>query len=127
MLCSLTCNVPDSVYIHVCMKNRARPAADWRVCGGQGGEAFSCEVCQERTTAVKRMRVHRLPRCLLLHIKRFRYNGLSREKLSATVTYPLKARTTPPPVRPGGLPAGCALLAFLLLACLLSLRQPAQH
>ena len=64
--------------------------------GRQGEESFSCEVCKERTTATKRMRVHRLPRCLLLHIKRFRYNGVSREKLSSSVTYPLKVGAPDP-------------------------------
>jgi hypothetical protein len=65
----------------------------------QGDEAFQCEVCQDRTPATKRLRLHRLPRVLLLHIKRFKYNGTTREKLTTNVTYPLKVRAL--------LPGGC--------------------
>jgi ubiquitin carboxyl-terminal hydrolase 2/21 len=55
-----------------------------------GEEAFSCEVCKQRTEATKRMRLHRLPKALALHIKRFKYAGHTREKLTANVTFPLK-------------------------------------
>ena len=70
------------------------PGPGWRACA-QGDEAFQCEVCRERTPATKRLRLHRLPRVLLLHIKRFKYNGTTREKLTTNVTYPLKARAPP--------------------------------
>lgn len=36
------------------------------------------------------MRLHRLPPVLVLHIKRFKYKGTSREKLSTNVTFPLR-------------------------------------
>ncbi|KAK9804996.1 hypothetical protein WJX73_009809 [Symbiochloris irregularis] len=55
-----------------------------------GQEAFYCGECKEKTTAFKRIRIHRLPICLVLHIKRFKFHGITREKLTANVTYPLK-------------------------------------
>eukprot|EP00891_Asterochloris_glomerata_P008047 jgi/Astpho2/8047/gw1.00120.92.1_t len=56
----------------------------------EGDEAFSCEVCRQRTDATKHMRIHRLPLVLMLHIKRFKFAGQTREKLTSNVTYPLK-------------------------------------
>ncbi len=56
----------------------------------QGNEAFFCDKCNERCAATKRMRVHRLPAVLVLHIKRFKYKGTSREKLNANVAFPLR-------------------------------------
>lgn len=58
----------------------------------QGDESFRCEVCKDKTQATKRMRLHRLPKVLLLHVKRFKYSGTSREKLTANVSFPIKAR-----------------------------------
>lgn len=62
----------------------------------QGDEAFKCEVCKEATTATKRMRIHRLPRCLLLHMKRFKYDTSSREKVASNVNFPLKVTWSTP-------------------------------
>lgn len=56
----------------------------------QGDEAFKCEACNEKTEATKRLRLYRLPQVLLLHIKRFKYSGTSREKLTNNVTFPIK-------------------------------------
>ncbi|KAK9811723.1 hypothetical protein WJX72_008998 [[Myrmecia] bisecta] len=56
----------------------------------EGSESFYCKACKEHTSATKHMRIHRLPRILLLHIKRFKYVGNTREKLTANVTFPLK-------------------------------------
>lgn len=61
-----------------------------RGCGAQGDEAFKCEVCNEKCEATKRLRLFRLPQMLLLHIKRFKYTGSSREKLTNNVTFPIK-------------------------------------
>ena len=61
----------------------------------QGDEAFQCEVCGERTAATKHLRLHRLPRVLLLHIKRFRCTGATREKITTNVTFPLRVGTSP--------------------------------
>lgn len=37
-----------------------------------GNEAFWCSVCEARTAATKVLRIHRFPRALVLHIKRFK-------------------------------------------------------
>lgn len=39
----------------------------------QGEEAFHCEVCRDKTSATKHLRIHRFPDALVLHIKRFKY------------------------------------------------------
>ena len=60
----------------------------------EGKEAFHCETCGEKTSAVKHLRLHRLPQALILHIKRFRHAGLgatSADKLTTDVTFPLKS------------------------------------
>ena len=59
----------------------------------QGDEAFQCAVCKDRTAATKRLRLHRLPPVLMLHIKRFKSHGTTREKLTTDVTFPLHVRT----------------------------------
>lgn len=56
----------------------------------EGEEAFDCEVCKEKTRATKRLRLHRLPDALVLHIKRFRHSGSQTDKLATNVTFPLR-------------------------------------
>ncbi|KAK9831376.1 hypothetical protein WJX81_007244 [Elliptochloris bilobata] len=69
----------------------------------EGGEAFFCTACKRHTTAIKTLRLHRLPRVLLLHIKRFkvlheRVDGGSEgpvflprfEKLTNSISFPVK-------------------------------------
>lgn len=56
----------------------------------EGDEAFDCEECKEKTSATKRLRVHRLPEALVLHIKRFRHRGSHTDKLTTNVTFPLR-------------------------------------
>lgn len=73
------------------------PTCKHESCGAQGDEAFKCEVCDEKTEATKRLRLYRLPQVLLLHIKRFKYSGTSREKLTNNVTFPIKV-CNPAPV-----------------------------
>lgn len=66
----------------------------------QGDESFKCEKCGEKTQATKRLRLFRLPKVLMLHIKRFKYSGSSREKLTNNVTFPIKViLSTYPPFR----------------------------
>ncbi|KAK9826232.1 hypothetical protein WJX74_001578 [Apatococcus lobatus] len=56
----------------------------------QGEESFYCDCCKERTSATKRMRLHRVPKCLILHLKRFQVANNSYQKLTTAVTYPSK-------------------------------------
>lgn len=55
-----------------------------------GDEAYNCEKCKARRPATKRLRVHRFPRVLVLHVKRFNYTGFgtSRQKLSTKLEVP---------------------------------------
>ena len=56
----------------------------------EGEELFSCEKCNSKTEAIKKLRLHRLPEALILHIKRFKYKGTNIEKLENFVKFPLK-------------------------------------
>lgn len=53
-----------------------------------GEEAFHCGICKDRVTATKRLRLHRLPDAVALHIKRFHHKGTTMGKLTATVAFP---------------------------------------
>lgn len=56
----------------------------------EGNEAFLCSVCQARTPATKVLRIHRFPRALVLHIKRFKVAKGQHVKLSSNVAIPLQ-------------------------------------
>ena len=56
----------------------------------EGDELFSCEKCNQKTEAVKQLRLHRLPENLILHIKRFKYKGCSVEKMENFVKFPVR-------------------------------------
>jgi ubiquitin C-terminal hydrolase len=45
---------------------------------GDKNEYYSCDECKGRTAATINMRIHRFPRILMLHIKRFTYTGDTR-------------------------------------------------
>ena len=42
---------------------------------GDKTEYYSCDECKGKTAATINMRIHRFPRILMLHIKRFTYTG----------------------------------------------------
>ena len=42
---------------------------------GNENEYYSCDECKGKTAATINMRIHRFPRILMLHIKRFTYTG----------------------------------------------------
>ena len=70
----------------------------------QGDEAFSCDTCRGKTPATKHLRLQRLPKVLILHIKRFKYRVSEGGPL-----YWLRGATRPPcPPRraPSGTAAG---------------------
>lgn len=55
-----------------------------------GEEAFYCERCKEKTSAIKLLRPYRLPDSLILHVKRFRHKGAGVDKLTTDVAFPLR-------------------------------------
>lgn len=55
----------------------------------EGNEAFFCSNCKQRCPATKSLRVHRFPKCLLLHIKRFKVQNRQHVKLAHNVSFPL--------------------------------------
>lgn len=55
----------------------------------EGDEAFFCSKCNARTTATKTLRIHRFPRCLVLHVKRFKLQNKQHVKMINSVSFPL--------------------------------------
>jgi ubiquitin C-terminal hydrolase len=67
-----------------------------------GAEAFQCGACGARAPAAKRLRLHRAPPALALHVKRFRHRGggAAPDKLAAPVAFPLEGLDLAPFVSP---------------------------
>ncbi|TRZ01985.1 hypothetical protein DNTS_024159 [Danionella cerebrum] len=53
------------------------------------GNRFYCRHCKTHRDAIKRMQIWKLPPILLVHFKRFKYEGRWREKLQTLVDFPL--------------------------------------
>ena len=51
-------------------------------------DMYSCEHCKEKRKGHKTLSLYKFPKILLIHIKRFRFNSTSREKLSTDVQFP---------------------------------------
>jgi len=49
----------------------------------------TCEQCKTRRKSTKRYSLYRLPKILVVHLKRFSPSDRCRQKLSSTVTFPL--------------------------------------
>jgi ubiquitin carboxyl-terminal hydrolase 10 len=49
---------------------------------------YVCENCKKRTNAIKISSIDRAPETLLVHLKRFRFNGSSSSKVKQGVSYP---------------------------------------
>lgn len=52
-------------------------------------KGYICEKCHKTTNAVKRNSILRAPETLLVHLKKFRYNGTSSSKMKQAVSYPM--------------------------------------
>lgn len=50
---------------------------------------FYCRHCKTHRDAIKKMQIWKLPPILLVHLKRFKYDGRWREKLQTLVDFPL--------------------------------------
>lgn len=56
---------------------------------------YLCEHCKQRTNAVKISSIDRAPETLVVHLKRFRFNGNSSTKVKQGVSYPSFLNLTP--------------------------------
>ncbi|RUP50002.1 hypothetical protein BC936DRAFT_140748 [Jimgerdemannia flammicorona] len=56
----------------------------------EGTDAWLCPRCKIRRRASKRLTLSRLPDVLLIHLKRFSFNGPFRDKLETMVEFPLR-------------------------------------
>ena len=56
----------------------------------QGDAAFHCNACGGATTATRRLRFHRLPRVLIMHLKRFGTGSKWNEKVATHITFPTR-------------------------------------
>jgi len=54
-----------------------------------GDEMPTCEQCKTRRKSTKRYSLYRLPKILVVHLKRFSPSDRCRQKISSTVTFPL--------------------------------------
>lgn len=54
-----------------------------------GEAAWECPSCKTKRDAIKRIRICKLPRILVIHLKRFSYEGKWRQKLQNLVEFPL--------------------------------------
>lgn len=52
-------------------------------------KGYVCEKCHKTTNAVKRSSIIRAPETLLIHLKKFRFNGTSSSKMKQAVSYPM--------------------------------------
>ncbi|ODV96717.1 hypothetical protein PACTADRAFT_28954, partial [Pachysolen tannophilus NRRL Y-2460] len=49
---------------------------------------YVCEKCSKRTNAIKQNQIFRSPETLTVHLKKFRFNGISSSKLKVGVSFP---------------------------------------
>jgi len=75
-----------TVPISACIEAFAQPE-EMKV---ENGNGVTCEKCNEVVDAVKKLEVWREPDVLILHIKRFHFNGVHFEKLNTPVEVPWK-------------------------------------
>lgn len=52
-------------------------------------DGYVCEKCHKTTNAIKRNSILRAPETLLIHLKKFRFNGTSSSKMKQAVSYPM--------------------------------------
>ena len=52
-------------------------------------EGYTCEKCKKVTNAVKLNKILRAPETLVVHLKKFRFNGTSSSKMKQAVSYPM--------------------------------------
>ena len=55
-----------------------------------GQSKWQCPKCNQLREASKKIDIWKLPQILIVHLKRFKYHGVWRDKLSTFVDYPLE-------------------------------------
>ncbi|XP_078667182.1 ubiquitin carboxyl-terminal hydrolase 8-like isoform X1 [Branchiostoma floridae x Branchiostoma belcheri] len=56
-----------------------------------GSDKWYCSRCKTHREAVKKIEIWKLPPFLLIHLKRFKYEGVWRQKLNTNVDFPLSS------------------------------------
>jgi ubiquitin C-terminal hydrolase len=54
-----------------------------------GESKWKCPRCKQYRDAIKKIDIWRLPQLLIIHLKRFKYHGLWRDKIVTNVDYPI--------------------------------------
>lgn len=54
-----------------------------------GDNMYTCENCKIKRKCTKKLSLYKFPRLLIVHIKRFRFSAISREKLGTDVSFPV--------------------------------------
>ena len=54
-----------------------------------GESQWKCPRCKELRDATKKIDIWKLPQLLIIHLKRFKYHGMWRDKINVNVDYPV--------------------------------------
>ncbi|XXQ37928.1 Ubiquitin carboxyl-terminal hydrolase [Plasmodiophora brassicae] len=105
--------VKDSSVVDAHSECDPEPAIDLQQCMGiftkqevlAEQDAWFCPSCREFRCASKRLDIWRIPRILAIHLKRFQYSGMWRNKITTMVDFPMTGLTlddwTPNPAMKG--------------------------
>ena len=55
-----------------------------------GESKWMCPRCKQYREALKKIDIWRLPRVLIIHLKRFKYQGIWRDKINTLVQFPVE-------------------------------------
>jgi len=76
--------LPNACTLEECLETFTEPEVL------EGGNKVTCERCGKLRKCVKWLTIHSWPKILVLHVKRFAYTSVRREKLATLVTFPVK-------------------------------------
>ena len=55
-----------------------------------GESKWKCPKCKQYRNAIKKIDIWKLPPLLIIHLKRFKYHGVWRDKITTMVDYPIE-------------------------------------
>lgn len=55
-----------------------------------GESKWKCPNCKQYRDATKKIDIWKLPNLLIIHLKRFKYDGVWRDKITSNVDYPIE-------------------------------------